>query len=195
MFSLLVLFAWCNLSFLNLWYNVFYYFGEIFLYNLNSQFMFFRPLKMFPLTSDVFFFFCIIVYFFLFMFSIGNFYWYIFGLTDSFPGNVESNDEVSDTFFISPALFILLYFLFPIIGYISLMKFPICLCMLFIFSSRNLNILITVILNYLLGSFNILWLISESGSINCFVFLRFLFLALLYVFQFLCDCSTFVRTL
>lgn len=56
--------------------------------------------------------------------------------------------------------------------------------LLFAFSSKNLNILTTVISNYLLGSFNILWLISESGSINCFVFWCFCFLLCCVLFNF-----------
>lgn len=88
------------------------------------------------------------------------------------------------------------YFLFPSIFIcLSLMKSPICLCMLFTLSSRNLNLLITIVLNHLLNSFNILWLFYKSGFVHCFVFQCFFFLALLYAFPFLSECSTLVRTL
>lgn len=95
-------------------------------------------------------------FFFSLHFGLGSFYLLISKLTDSFFGCVESTNEPIKTSFISvPVLFIhSITFWFFLRIFISLMTLPICSCMLSIASTKALNILITVVLNFLPDNFN-----------------------------------------
>lgn len=73
-------------------------------------------------------------------------------------------------YFISDIIFLFLEFLFDFKKLISiyLLKFSICLCILFTFSIRSFNKLIIAILKFLCDSFNI-WFIYGPDSVYCFV--------------------------
>lgn len=106
------------------------------------------------------------LFFFFVFFSLGHFYLPVFTFNCFFPQLcVKSIDEPSSS--VLP-YFKILVFLFDFLVSNSLMKFSICLCILFNFSTKVFGIFIITTLNSLSESFNI-WVRSESGYLDYFV--------------------------